>query len=168
MRTNTDNSAQNDEVNTSIRGSRDGRVGGQPDELERVTALNGMIRGVNEAQISATSREELASAVCERIADANLYRVVCMTDVPTLSGCADRWTMASTTDGRQTPPTLSGEDSTGKKRRLQSHPQRSRPLTAGRLSRSVTTARSTVHSESCLRNPLLAAENELSSPNSAK
>lgn len=110
MRTNTDNTAQNGEGNTSIRGNRDGRLGGQPGELERVTALNDVIRGVNEAQISATSREELASTVCERMADSDLYRVVCMADVPTLSGRADRWTIASTTDGRQTPPTFSDEE----------------------------------------------------------
>lgn len=84
------------------------------DELDRVTALNAVIRGVTTAVTSATTREELARAICDRLADSSLYRTVCMADLPTWTGTADRWTVAGdATDAGQTPPTFETADFEG-------------------------------------------------------
>jgi PAS domain S-box-containing protein len=77
----------------------------QRDELATLNELNGVIRGVNEALVAATSREQIASAVCERITDTALYETACMADVPTWRGDANDWTTAGA--GGATPPVSS-------------------------------------------------------------
>ena len=77
----------------------------QRDELATLNELNGVIRGVNEALVAATSREGIATAVCERITDTALYETACMADVPTWTGDADDWTTAGA--GGATPPVSS-------------------------------------------------------------
>ena len=76
------------------RKERERRLARQRDELETVNDLNAVLRGVNQALVSARSREEVARAVTERVAGAALYRTACMADVPTWRGEADRWTVA--------------------------------------------------------------------------
>lgn len=77
------------------------------DELERLTELTDVFRGVTTAVTSATTREALAEAVCERLADSSLYRTACLAAPPTWTGTADRWTVAGdATDAGQTPSTL--------------------------------------------------------------
>jgi predicted DNA binding protein/PAS domain-containing protein len=79
------------------RKRRERELARQRDELERVNELNAVIRGVNRALVSATSREEIERAVCERLADSDLYATAFAADVPTWSGDADRWTVAGET-----------------------------------------------------------------------
>jgi hypothetical protein len=74
----------------------------QRDELERFEALNGVLRGVNQALVSASSRAEIERAVVERLADADLYRRTCVADIATWTGDADRWFVAGDAD----PPAL--------------------------------------------------------------
>jgi hypothetical protein len=74
----------------------------QRDELERFEALNGVLRGVNQALVSASSRAEIERAVVERLADADLYRRTCVADIATWTGDADRWLVAGDAD----PPAL--------------------------------------------------------------
>jgi PAS domain S-box-containing protein len=77
----------------------------QRDELATLNELNGVIRGVNEALVAATSREGIATAVCERITDTALYETAFMADVPTWTGDADDWTTAGASGA--TPPVSS-------------------------------------------------------------
>lgn len=82
----------------TARKRRKERLTRQRDELVRLDKLNGVVRGVNGALISATSRDEIEAAVCDRLAEPELYRAACVADIPTWSGEADRWTVA-TADG---------------------------------------------------------------------
>ena len=81
-------------TDVTARERRERRLARQRDELRRVNRLNGVIRGVNAALVAADSREGMAEAVCERLAESELYRTVCMADLPTWTGDADRWTVA--------------------------------------------------------------------------
>lgn len=81
----------------TARKRREERLARQRDELARLDELNAVIRGVNRALVSATTREEIEQAVCERLTERDLYGAACLADVPTWSGEADRWTLA--TDG---------------------------------------------------------------------
>ena len=83
------------------RKERERRLARQRDELETVNDLNAVLRGVNQALVSARSREEVARAVTERVAGADLYGTACIADVPTWRGEADRWTVAG--DGPDPP-----------------------------------------------------------------
>ncbi len=83
------------------RKERERRLARQRDELETANDLNAVLRGVNQALVSARSREEVARAVTERVAGAALYRTACIADVPTWRGEADRWTVAG--DGPDPP-----------------------------------------------------------------
>jgi predicted DNA binding protein/PAS domain-containing protein len=95
----------------SERKHRERELARQRDELERVNELNAVIRGVNRALVSATSREEIERAVCERLADSDLYATAFAADVPTWSGDADRWTVAGeTADPAALPAGLSEEE----------------------------------------------------------
>lgn len=81
------------------------------EEFERVIELDAVIRGVNTALVTATTREGMTEAICERLADSALYRLVCMADRPTWSGNADRWTIAGdATDEASTPPAFEDDD----------------------------------------------------------
>jgi PAS domain S-box-containing protein len=87
------------------RKRRERELAEQRNELATVNELNAVIRGVNQALVSASSREAVERAVCERIADSELYRTACVADVTTWTGKADRWLVA----GDQvdlSPPTL--------------------------------------------------------------
>jgi PAS domain-containing protein len=79
------------------RKRREERLTRQRDELARLDELNAVIRGVNRALVSATTREEIETAVCEHLTERDLYGAACVADVPTWNGDADRWTLA--TDG---------------------------------------------------------------------
>lgn len=78
----------------TARKRRERQLSNQRDELETLNELNTVIRGVNRALVSATTREEVERAVCERLADSDLYGTVCAADVPTWNDEADRWTVA--------------------------------------------------------------------------
>ena len=92
------------------RKRRERRLAAQRDELATVNELNGVIRGVNQALVSATTREEVERAVCERIVDFDLYRTACVADVATWTGDADRWLVAGDDDSTEpTPPALDGD-----------------------------------------------------------
>lgn len=88
----------------TARKRRERRLAAQRDELTTVNELNAVIRGVNQALVTATSRDAIDRAVCERIADSDLYRTVCVADVPTWTGDADRWLVAG--DGVADHPPL--------------------------------------------------------------
>jgi DNA-binding NarL/FixJ family response regulator len=87
----------------TARKERERELANQRDELATLNRLNAVIRGVNQALVSARSREEIERTVCERVADSALYRTVCVGDVATWTGDADRWTVAG---GDGTPPSL--------------------------------------------------------------
>lgn len=74
------------------------RLQRQRDELEQLRQLNTTIRSVNAALVSATSREEMAQAVCDRLAETERYVAACTADVATWKGNASRWTTAGPTD----------------------------------------------------------------------
>jgi PAS domain S-box-containing protein len=76
------------------------------EELATVRDLNSVIRGVNQALVSAASREEIEQAVCDRLAGSDLYEGVCVADLGTWAGEADRWRIAgeALTDEAPTPP----------------------------------------------------------------
>jgi len=76
------------------------------EELATVRDLNSVIRSVNQALVSAASREEIEQAVCDRLAGSDLYEGVCVADLGTWAGEADRWRIAgeALTDGAPTPP----------------------------------------------------------------
>ncbi len=89
-------------------------------ELVTVNELNAVIRGVNQALTSAMSRSGIERAVCDRLADADLYESVCMGDVQTWTGDADGWRVAGAAfqsdssaitamDGGLSPPEVEGE-----------------------------------------------------------
>ncbi|MFC7078417.1 histidine kinase N-terminal 7TM domain-containing protein [Haloarcula halophila] len=60
-------------------------------ELVTVNELNAVIRGVNQTLPSVTGRESIERAVCDRLAESDLYAGVCIGDVQTWAGDADRW-----------------------------------------------------------------------------
>lgn len=82
----------------TARKRRERQLVRQRDELARLDRLNAVVRGVNQALVSATSREEIERAVCDHLAEPEVYRIACVADIPTWSGDADRWTVA-TADG---------------------------------------------------------------------
>ncbi|MUV89455.1 PAS domain-containing protein [Halapricum sp. CBA1109] len=54
----------------TARKERERRLATQRDELETVNDLNAVLRGVNQALVSALTREEIARTVCSRVTDA--------------------------------------------------------------------------------------------------
>jgi PAS domain S-box-containing protein len=92
----------------TARKERERRLASQRDELETVNDLNAVIRGVNQALVSALSREEIEETVCERVADADLYQTAFIGDIATWTGEADRWTVAGG-DAVTGPPALDHE-----------------------------------------------------------
>ncbi|SHG56839.1 histidine kinase N-terminal 7TM domain-containing protein [Halobaculum gomorrense] len=89
----------------TTRKRRERGLAAQRDELATVNELNAVIRGVNQALVSATSQEAVERAVCERLADSDLYRTACVADVTTWTGDADRWLVAGD-QVESTPPAL--------------------------------------------------------------
>jgi len=94
----------------TARKRREQRLAAQRDELATVNDLNAVIRTVNQALVSASSREAVERAVCERIADSDLYRTACVADIATWTGDADRWLVAGDL-GDATPPAVDGDGS---------------------------------------------------------
>jgi len=92
----------------TARKRREQRLADQRDELATVNDLNAVIRAVNQALVSASSREAVERAVCERLADSDLYRTACVADIATWTGDADRWLVAGDL-GDATPPALDGD-----------------------------------------------------------
>jgi predicted DNA binding protein len=100
-------------TDVTARERRERRLARQRDELQRVNRLNSAIRGVNAALVSAGSREEMAEAICDRLADSGLYRAACMADLPTWTGDADRWTVAGTDGEDRSLPAVARGDLEG-------------------------------------------------------
>ncbi|MFC6721258.1 GAF domain-containing protein [Halobacteriaceae archaeon SHR40] len=61
-----------EDVTVSVE--RERRLTEQRDELAKLDQLNRIIRGVDEALLGATNREEIATAVCEQLVASNRYR----------------------------------------------------------------------------------------------
>jgi len=58
------------------------RLTEQRNELARLDHINRIIRGVDQALVGATSREEIVAAVCEQLSESNRYRfAIAMTAV---------------------------------------------------------------------------------------
>jgi PAS domain-containing protein len=74
--------------------------------LSRLDDVNRVIRGVNRALVSATTREEIERALCERVLAADVYRRACVADLATWTGDADRWELAG--EGGPDPPIADG------------------------------------------------------------
>jgi len=72
-------------------------------ELSLLDDVNRVIRGVNRALVSATSRDEIEQALCEGVLAADVYRRACVADVPTWRGEADRWVLDGDGDEPATP-----------------------------------------------------------------
>jgi PAS domain S-box-containing protein len=77
-------------------------------ELSLLDDVNRVIRGVNQALVSATSRDEIEQTLCERVLTADVYQRACVADVPTWHGEADRWVVAG--DDEAPAPSLTGGD----------------------------------------------------------
>ena len=92
----------------TARKERERRLAKQRDELEAVNDLNAVIRGVNQALVSALSREQIEETVCERVAAADLYQTALIADIATWKGETDRWTVAGS-DAVAGPPALDRE-----------------------------------------------------------
>ncbi len=58
------------------RHERERTIADQRDDLARLDRLNAVIRDVDQALVGATTREEIETAVCERLAAAGRYQVV--------------------------------------------------------------------------------------------
>jgi PAS domain-containing protein/DNA-binding CsgD family transcriptional regulator len=56
------------------------RLRDQRDELRRLDRVNAVVRGVNRAVVGATTREGIATAVCEQLAASALYDAAWITD----------------------------------------------------------------------------------------
>ena len=95
----------------TARKERERELARQRDELAELNELNAVIRGVNQALVSARSREEIEQTVCNQVADSDLYRTVCIGDVATWTGTADRWTIANSADAGAVPPAVEGDGS---------------------------------------------------------
>lgn len=92
----------------TTRKRREQRLAAQRDELATVNDLNAVIRAVNQALVSASSREAVERTVCERITNSDLYRTACVADIATWTGDADRWLVAGDL-GDTTPPALDSD-----------------------------------------------------------
>lgn len=88
----------------TARAERERRLAARRDELERVNELNAVIRGVNQALVSASSREAIETAVCERVAESGLYETACIGDLATWTGDAERWLVAGDGAADRSPP----------------------------------------------------------------
>ncbi|WP_193767753.1 histidine kinase N-terminal 7TM domain-containing protein [Halorientalis pallida] len=64
------------------RKEREERLRRQRDELEELDRINALIRDVNQALVGATTREEIAGAVCGRLVEADQYGAVWIGDRP--------------------------------------------------------------------------------------
>lgn len=93
----------------TTRKERERRLTSQRDELETVNDLNAVLRGVNQALVSALDRSEIETTVCERVTDSDLYRTACIADMPTWTGDADRWTVAGADGDAPGPPAVDGQ-----------------------------------------------------------
>ncbi|WP_433625637.1 PAS domain S-box protein [Halomicrococcus sp. NG-SE-24] len=61
-------------TNVTERRQRERELAQQRDELATLNRINELVRGVVRSLVAAASREEIETAVCERLADSNLYR----------------------------------------------------------------------------------------------
>jgi len=96
-------------TDVTARKHREQRLAAQRDDLARLERLNGVLRSINQALVSASSRSEIERAVCDHLADSTLYRTSCMADVATWTGDADRWSVGTDGGGRGDVPSLDGE-----------------------------------------------------------
>lgn len=88
---------------------RERQLAKQRDELKTLDRLNAVIRGVNEALVSATTREDIERAVCDQLTDSGLYRTAFVAGIPTWRGDADHWTVGGVTEP-EPPSTLRDEE----------------------------------------------------------
>ncbi|MCU4802782.1 helix-turn-helix domain-containing protein [Halobacteria archaeon HArc-gm2] len=89
----------------TARFERERELAAHRDELATLNDLNAVIRGVNQALVSAPSRERIERTVSDRVVESDLYRTACIADVATWTGDADRWTVAGDHTG-PAPPAL--------------------------------------------------------------
>lgn len=87
----------------TARKRRERTLATQRDELETISALNALIRGVVQAVVSESDRAGIERAVCDRIVDGDLYHTAVVGDVATWNGDANRWTTAGTDTGADAP-----------------------------------------------------------------
>jgi predicted DNA binding protein/PAS domain-containing protein len=87
----------------TARKRRERRLATQRDQLQTVSELNGLIRGIVQAIVSETDRAGIERSVCDRIVDGDLYHTACIGDVATWNGEADRWTVAGVASGEDAP-----------------------------------------------------------------
>jgi PAS domain S-box-containing protein len=85
----------------------------QRDELRQLEELNSVLRGVNRVLVSTPAREEMEQAVCEHLAESELYETACIADIPSWTGKADRWTVAGEENSPQDGPTPLNEENIG-------------------------------------------------------
>lgn len=93
----------------TARRTSERRLARHREELASLADLNAVIRDINRALLSATTRADIEAAVCEAFVDSPRYRAACAADVPTWNGEADRWTVAGS-DVSAGPPTLFDAD----------------------------------------------------------
>jgi len=82
----------------TARKRRARRLDRQREELSALNELNSVIRGVNGALVSATTRAEIEESVCDRLVDSEFYDRAYLGDVSTWRGGDDRWTTAGVPD----------------------------------------------------------------------
>ncbi|AGN00703.1 GAF/PAS/PAC domain-containing protein [Salinarchaeum sp. Harcht-Bsk1] len=87
----------------TARKRRERALAAQRDELETLSALNVLIRGVVQALVSENERDGIERAVCDRIVEGDLYHTACVGDVQTWNGEAERWTVAGSSSGADAP-----------------------------------------------------------------
>ncbi len=82
----------------TVRKRRELQLAEQRDDLARVESLNSVIRSVIQALVSASSRDEINRSVAQQLADSDRFRRVCVGDLATWTGDADRWLVAGDAD----------------------------------------------------------------------
>jgi PAS domain S-box-containing protein len=78
----------------TARKARERRLARKHDELRTANDLNAVIRGVNQALVSALDRADIERTVCDRLVASDLYDAARIADTATWTGDADRWTVA--------------------------------------------------------------------------
>ncbi|WP_424016444.1 histidine kinase N-terminal 7TM domain-containing protein [Halorientalis pallida] len=91
------------------RKAREERLRRQRDELEELDRINALIRDVNQALVGATTREEIASAVCGRLVEGDQYGGVWMGDRPA-DAPDELYTYHATDGGRPVEEADAGPD----------------------------------------------------------
>lgn len=94
----TDRTATQDRTDIPAHPSPDGCEASQG-EGSVDSDLVAVLRSVNAAVVSASTREELAERVCTHLSDSPRHRAACLCDRPTCAGQSDNWTVAGAEPG---------------------------------------------------------------------